>query len=71
MSDTKRTPYGFQFGSATVSCMCSDQRKGWVIIGIETPKHKEGQGLQVYVTRTGKVRIYSNGEWTPPKKGQR
>jgi hypothetical protein len=57
------TDYGFRFGAATVTRMCHDDGKGWVVLGIKTPK----QDLQVYVTRTGKIRVHDkNGkEWTP------
>ncbi len=59
----RQTAHGFDFGAAKVTCMCSDDKKGWVLIGIETPK----QRLQVYVTRTGKVRIHDKdaAEWKP------
>jgi hypothetical protein len=52
------TKYGFQFGPALVERMCSDDKKGWVVIGIKTPKHPNG--IQVYVTKTGIVKV--NGE---------
>ncbi len=52
--------YGFQYGAAKVTRLFSDEKKGWVTLGIETPK----QTIQVYVTKTGKVRIHdSDGEW--------
>jgi len=31
---------------------------------LKTPKHPNG--LQIYVTKTGKVRIFGKGEWSPP-----
>jgi hypothetical protein len=55
--EAKRTEYGFQFGAAKVECLASDEKKGYVYIGLETPKHK----FQFYVTKSGKVRIYTNG----------
>ena len=52
--------YGFKYGAAKVTRLCSDDKKGWVTLGIETPK----QTIQVYVTKTGKIRIHdSDGEW--------
>jgi hypothetical protein len=52
--------YGFQYGAAKVTRLFSDKKKGWVTLGIETPK----QTIQVYVTKTGKIRIHdSDGEW--------
>jgi hypothetical protein len=61
------TQYGFEFGAAKVTRMFSDAKKGWVTLGVETPKHSGHDTLQVYITKTGKVRIFSkNGEWNPP-----
>ena len=53
-----RTDFGFKFGPANVSAMCSDDKKGWVVVGIETPKH----AVQVYVTKTGRVRVHIDGK---------
>ena len=50
----QQTKYGFDYGSAKIERKCSDDKKGWVCIGIETPKAT----LSVYVTKTGKVRIH-------------
>jgi hypothetical protein len=52
-----RTPHGFKFGAADVSALCSDSNKGWTMTRIETPKAK----VDVYVTKTGKTRVYFNG----------
>jgi ribosomal protein S18 len=36
---------------------------------IETPKHKELNVLQIYVTKSGKIRVYDgSGEWTKAKE---
>ena len=51
-----RTAYGFDFGAATVEALASDEKRGWVLIGVSTPKTK----VQVYVTKTGKTRVYIN-----------
>jgi len=50
----KETQYGFEYGAATLERKCSDDKKGWVCLGIETPRAT----LSVYVTKTGKVRIH-------------
>lgn len=50
------TEYGFQFGSALVE-RCMSVGKGAVVVTVKTPKHK----LDVYVTKTGKMRIYFGG----------
>ena len=61
----KETQYGFEYGAAKVERIFSDEKKGCVTLGIETPKHKHG--LQIYVTKAGKVRIHSDGgEWIAP-----
>jgi len=60
--------YGFAFGSANVTRFMSDDKKGWVVLCVDTPKHSGHGAIQIYVTRKGKVRIHSaGGEWTPPK----
>ena len=61
--------FGFDWGAASITRCFSDEKKGWVTLLLETPKHSHAKGttIQIYVTRTGKVRIHSgNGEW---KKG--
>lgn len=55
------TTYGFVYGPISVTRLFSDPKKGWVVIGIATPKHRD---IQVYVTKTGKLRILDDsGEW--------
>jgi len=67
----KVTQYGFEWGGARVECLCSDDKKGWVVIGLETDKYPH-HGIQIYVTKTGKVRIHSGStEWLPVKKKKR
>lgn len=50
------TQFGFKWGSLEVQRYCSDEGKGWVALGLITPRAR----LQVYVTRTGKVRVYND-----------
>lgn len=45
--------YGFEWGSAHVQRIASDEKRGWVVIDIRTPK----AALQVYVTKTGRMRL--------------
>lgn len=47
------TTFGFEFGAATVSRLFSDERKGWVVMEVKTPKDE----IQLYITRTGKLEI--------------
>jgi hypothetical protein len=66
------TKYGFEWGAARIQRTFSDDKRGWVTLTLETPKYAGHNGLQIYVTRTGKVRIHdSRGEWSPPNKGLR
>lgn len=61
----EHTQYGFDWGPVQIERWCSDEKKGWVVMGIKTPKYKTG--LQIYVTKTGKIRIYDGGkEWHNP-----
>ena len=62
----KETQYGFEWGAATVQRLTSDDARGWVLLGIITPKMA---GMQVYVTKTGKVRVFGGDgrEWVVPK----
>ena len=56
----EETEYGFDYGSAAVTRLFSDEKKKWVTIGVTTQKCS----LQVYCTKTGKVRVFSkDGEW--------
>ena len=58
----KITEFGFDFGPVGVKRLCADDKKGWIVLGIKTAK----ADLQVYVTKTGKVRISDlKGEWKP------
>lgn len=61
----KELKYGFKYGDAKIERHISDWKKGWVVIGLETSKCK----IQIYVTKTGKVRIHDEfgKEWLPKK----
>jgi hypothetical protein len=61
----KELEFGFEYGAAEVTRMMSDPEKGWVVIGIKTPKLD--QAMQIYVTKTGKVRVFYKGEWLSPE----
>lgn len=50
------TDFGFKYGDAEVQRICSDEKKGWVLIAVKTSR--KNQELQIYVTKTGKVRVY-------------
>jgi len=52
--------YGFTWGAATIERTASISSSGVVIITLRTPK----QELQIYVTKSGKVRIFERSdEW--------
>lgn len=56
----RETDYGFEYGAAKVTRIHSDQKRGWVLLGVGTPK----TDIQIYVTKTGKVRVFdTKGEW--------
>lgn len=59
----RETQYGFEYGAAKVERLCSDEKKGWIVVGVTTPK---GQA-QVYVTKTGKLRVYVTPKPQEPK----
>ena len=46
--------YGFKYGAAKVTRVASDDKKGWIVLQVETPKDT----IQIYVTKTGKMRLY-------------
>ena len=61
----QESQYGFEWGSAKVERFFSDHKKGWVTLGITTTK----ANIQVYITKTGKVRIHDKGrEWFPKEE---
>ena len=63
------TPYGFEWGPATITRAASCEKKGQVVLLIETKKYFGNKALKLYVTKSGKVRIFdNNGEWIEEKK---
>ena len=59
MITNELTQYGFKYGSAQVERAASDETKQWVYITLNTPK--TDQKVAIYVTKTGKTRVYKNG----------
>jgi hypothetical protein len=62
---------GFEWGGAKLTRLFSDDKKGWVTFGVSSRRFPQSRGMdiQIYVTKTGKIRIHSaNGEWKAPKK---
>lgn len=60
MATSALTQYGFTFGSADVKRLMSDEKKGWIYLSVDTPR--KSQGIKIYVTKTGKLRVYRNGK---------
>jgi len=52
------TQYGFNWGAASVERMMNDVGKGWVYIAVNSPKQE--QSVRIYVTKTGKIRVWKN-----------
>lgn len=57
------TPFGFEWGAANLTRLCDDEKKGWVMLGLKTPRNE----IQIYVTKTGKIRVHDKdgNEWLP------
>lgn len=61
----RETAHGFDFGAARIRRVSSHEKEGWVVMHLVTPRYP--RGIDLYVTRTGKVRILdARGEWRPP-----
>lgn len=58
MMHYQETQYGFEYGAAKIERLHSDEKTGAVVLGVKTPK---GQYWQIYVTKTGKVRVFAPG----------
>ena len=54
----KETDCGFEYGSAVVERIASEEKRGWVVVGVRSPKGN----VSVRVTKTGKIRLYRDGE---------
>ena len=69
----EETPFGFIFGDARVTRLWSN--KGRVCIRVSTSKHtpvsdhRKG-AFNIYVTKTGMVRIFSDDIELKPSKGE-
>lgn len=58
----EETRTGFTWGAAKLTRGFCDSRKGWVTLILTTPKHQSG--IQIYVTKSGKVRVFDKEkEW--------
>ena len=55
MAKLTETNYGFSWGPVTIERYCSDEKQGWVLLGIKSNRYTEE--LQIYVTKTGFIRV--------------
>lgn len=55
-STSNTTQYGFEWNGHLIERACSDDKKGWCMVIVTTKK----QRLQVYITKTGKVRVFNS-----------
>ena len=63
----KKTTFGFEYGNAKVTRLFSNEERGWVTLEVKSDK----QAIQIYITKTGKIRIHSKGkEWFPSDIGR-
>jgi len=56
----QETRYGFEYGAATIERCLHDEKRGFVVITLLTPKYnyqKESQ-IDIRITKTGRVIIY-------------
>ena len=42
----QRTPHGFDWPCAKIECLASDEKKGWIYLGVTTPK----DSIEIYKT---------------------
>lgn len=58
-------PYGFEYGSLTITRVASCKRRGWVVVEAKTPR----SSVQIYATGGGKMRFFADGgEYVLAKK---
>ena len=80
----QRTPHGFDWKAATtwlrpwscakIECLASDEKKGWVYLGVTTPR----DSIEIYksastmltprITKSGKMRVYNAKDSTNKKE---
>ncbi len=50
--------YGFEWGVTKIERIASDEKRGWVVIKVTTPR----DSVYLHVTRTGLIRVKETGE---------
>ena len=64
MSNIRRTSFGFDWSCAKIECLASDEKKGWVYLGVTTPR----DSIEIYITKSGKMRVYNAKDSTNKKE---
>lgn len=60
----KEIPYGFEIGAASITVCSCDERRGCATVLLTTPRHLGEKEIQIYITKSGKIRIFSeHKEW--------
>ena len=49
---------------AKIECLASDEKKGWVYLGVTTPR----DSIEIYITKSGKMRVYNVKDSTNKKE---
>ena len=60
----QRTPHGFDWSCAKTECLSSDEKKGWIYLGVATPK----DSIEIYITKSGKMRVYNAKDSTNKRR---
>ena len=60
----QRTPHGFDWSFAKIECLASDEKKGWVYLGVTTLR----DSIEIYITKSGKIRVYNAKDSTNKKE---
>lgn len=53
MSKGTITDYGFTWDNVTVERTVSDDKKGWKVVTVKTPRGR----VELYITKTGLIRV--------------
>lgn len=58
------TSTGFKYGAAEVTRIASDEKRGWVVLEVQSTSGRDC--IQVYMSKTGRsVRVHWNGREVP------
>lgn len=57
MMHYKETPYGFEYGAVTIEREISDEKQGWVQIGVRS-KQLPCYNIHLYITKTGRIKVF-------------